>query len=47
MVFGVGDEHAEVMFIGEGPGEMKICRVNLLWGLPLSAEYAEIIGLHP
>ena len=21
VVFGVGDEHAEVMFIGEGPGE--------------------------
>ena len=31
VVFGVGPEDAEVLFIGEGPGETRTLRASRLW----------------
>ena len=30
LVFGTGNEHSDIVFVGEGPGEKKICRAFLL-----------------
>ena len=32
IVFGVGNPHARVMFIGERRGVTRICKANRLWG---------------
>ena len=48
VVFGVGDEHAEVMFIGEGPGENEDLQGEPFVGAAghLLDDMLEIIGLH-
>ena len=47
VVFGVGDEHAEVMFIGEGPGEHEDLQGEPFVGAAghLLDDMLEIIGL--
>ena len=36
VVIGKGNKNADIMFIGEGPGNRRICRAILLLALPVS-----------